>query len=481
MPFNSQAIPQLRLFSREQCEAIHFASLEILRRTGVQVHHPEAIELLSQTDALISDHNLVRFPPALVEWALNQAPSRIALCKRGSSEAAIEMEGMNVAFGPGSDCLNYLDPRTGQHRLFKTADVIDCYRLVDATKELDFCMSMGIPSDLDCISPYRHQFALMIQNTSKPILFISEDKADCEAIVAMAAAAAGGIENLRLNPTLLGYSQVITPLIHEETSTGKLLYLADMGIPIVHQPSPMMGGTAPMSMAGALALGNAEVLSALVLHQLKRQGSPFVYGNGLHHMDMHTTISVYGAPEFDLARVAVAELARYYQLPHWGYSGVSDSCILDEQAAADATASVMAALLSGQHLSHDVGYLEAGLTTSPEMIVFTAEIIGRMKHFMRGLPLDAASFSLDLIHEVGPGGTYLTSEHTFQHFRESWQPDFFNRQRKDEWVRRGSLRLGQRAREKAVAVIDSHQPAPISDRLRDEISYILAASEKLRK
>ena len=94
-------------------------------------------------------------------------------------------------------------------------------------------------------------------------------------------------------------------------------------------------------------------------------------------MDMRTTISVYGAPEFELARVAMSEMARYYNLPTWGYAGYTDSSIMDEQAAADATSSVIVALLSGQHLAHDVGYLEAGLTTSPEMIVFTDEVIDR--------------------------------------------------------------------------------------------------------
>ena len=111
----------------------------------MRVYHAEALQLLRQAGALISDENLVRIPPDLVEWALVGAPSRIVLCRRGSSEAAVKMEGMNTSFGSGSDCPNFLDPRTGEHRLFKAVDVIDCIRLVDALEELDFCMSMGIP------------------------------------------------------------------------------------------------------------------------------------------------------------------------------------------------------------------------------------------------------------------------------------------------------------------------------------------------
>jgi trimethylamine---corrinoid protein Co-methyltransferase len=481
MSFSLQAVPRFQLFSREQCEAVHHATLDILRRTGTRVYHEEALKLLKEAGCLVSDDTLVKYPPALIEWALAQAPSNIALCSRGSSRAAFRLEAMNVAFGTGSDCRNYLDPRTGKHRLFTAADIIDCIRLVDACSELDFCMSMGIPSDIDAIKPYGYQFSLLIQNTAKPVVFVADDRADCEAIVAMAAAVAGGYESLRLNPSLLGYSQVTTPLVHNEDSTGKLLYLAGMAVPIVHQPSPMMGGTAPMSMAGALAIGNAEVLSSLVIQQLKRQGAPFLYGGGQHHMDMQTTISVYGAPEFDLERVAVAEMARYYNLPSWGYAGCSDSCILDEQSAADATASVMAAVLSGQNLVHDIGYLEAGLTTSPEMILFTTEIISRMRQFARGISLDPEAFALDLIDEVGPGGTFLTDEHTFRHFRDFWKPAFFSRRRRDEWISEGSPRLGDRIREKTIAIMESHRPEELSVQLRQEISYILTQSEKTRK
>jgi trimethylamine--corrinoid protein Co-methyltransferase len=467
------AFPAMAMLSREQCKTVHLASLEILRRTGVRVHHQEALKLLAETDAVITDQNLVRFPPGLVEWALSRAPSRIALCKRGSDELSAPLQGRHVNFGPGSDCPNYLDPRTGQHRPFTTDDLIGAIHLVDALPELSFCMSMGIPTGVDTAHLYRQQFALMLQHTTKPIVFVCDDRADCEAIVAMAAAAAGGLEQLRLNPTLLLYSEPTTPLQHSATATAKLLYMAEQALPIVHSPAPMMGGTAPVSLAGGLALGNAEVLSSLVMHQIRRPGAPFVYGQGLHHMDMKTTISVYGAPEFQLARVLVAEMGRYYGLPTWGYAGHSDACAMDEQAAADAAFSVLVALLTGTNLVHDVGYLEAGLTTSPEMIVFTAELISMMRRFMAGVRLDAESLALEVIHQVGPGGDFLTADHTLQHFRALWQPALMSRQRMDDWVREGGRRLGERLREKTVAILDAHQPEPLPDGVREEIAYIL--------
>jgi trimethylamine--corrinoid protein Co-methyltransferase len=471
------AFPQLGLLTRTQCQSLHEASLEILRRTGVRVYHSEAVSLLQEAGAFVTDSNLVRFSPGLVEWALEQAPSRIVLCRRGSKEIQVALEGRKVNFGPGSDCPNYLDPRTGERRPFTRADVIDAIHVVDALPQLQFCMSMGIPAGIPAANPYRHQFALMLEHTIKPIIFVCHDRDDCEVIVAMAALAAGGEEALRLNPTLLLYSEPSTPLRHTETAIGKLLYMAEQSLPVVHSPAPMMGGTAPVTLAGGLALGNAEVLSSLVIHQLKRPGAPFVYGVQAHHMDMKTTISVYGSPEYQLARVMSAEMGRFYGLPTWGNAGMSDSCVLDEQAALDATFSVMVALLSGVNLAHDVGYLEAGLTTSPEMMVLTAEIIDMMRQFVGGVNLDAESLALDVIDRVGPGGDYLTAAHTLRHFRETWQPALVNRQRLDDWIAGGRQRLGDRLRDKTVALMEAPGPEPLPDSVRAEVAYLLNSSK----
>ena len=475
MDHNARVYPRLGMMTPDHCQTIHRASLEILRRTGARVFHQGALDLLRDADVHVSEGNLVRFQPSIVEWALSQAPSRIPLCRRGSAVVAASLEGKVVNYGTGSDCPNYLDPRTGGRRPFTAGDLIDAIHVVDALPELAFCMSMGIPSDLGTANAYRHQFSMMLQHTVKPIVFVCDDRADCEAISSMAAVVAGGRDQLRLNPTLLLYSEPSTPLKHSETATGKLLYMARERLPIVHSPAPMMGGTSPVTLAGGLALGNAEVLSSLVIHQLAHPGAPFVYGSGLHHMDMKTTISVYGAPEFQLARLAVAEMGRHYGLPTWGYAGHSDSCIMDGQAAADAAFSVLIAELAGHNLVHDVGYLEGGLTTSPEIIVFTAEMISMMRYFAGGFRIDGESLALDVIDQVGPGGDFLTSGHTLEHFRSLWQPSLFDRRRAEEWEAGGQNRLGDRLRDKTIALIEDHRTEQLPDAVREEIHYILRA------
>ncbi len=464
--------PRLTMLGRDDCKQIHQASCQILSRTGVKVYNARGQALLRAAGAMV-DGDLARIPPALVEQALVSVPHAFALYQRGTQQVALELDGRHSYFGPGSDTLRYLDPRTGQRRNYRLKDVADCIRLCDALPDIGFVMSVGIPRDVPVDRSYRHQFAAMLRHTTKPIVFVCNDLADIEAIGAMAAAAAGGMAALSRHPTLLLYSEPTTPLSHGAEAVDKLLYCAEHRLPVTHSPAPMMGGTAPVTLAGAVALGNAEMLSGLVLHQLQQPGAPFLYGHGVHHLDMKEMISVYGAPEFQLARVMAAEMGRFYQLPVWGYAGHSDSKVLDSQAAADTQLSVLVALLAGTNLNHDVGYLESGLAASPALMVLADEIISASRRFAGGVRLDAEALALEAIQAVGPGGEFMSHDHTLAHWRELWLPRVFDRQRLDPWLEQGGKNVEARLIEKTVALMDEHQVEPLPAAVEAEIEAIL--------
>jgi len=468
----------MTMLGQEDRLRIHQASCEILRRTGVQVHNRAALDLLKQAGALVKEE-LVKIPPSMVEWALASAPDRFNLYRRGSEEIAIQLDGKGVYFGTGSDTLHYLDPRSGNRREFMLADIADCMHVLDALPEISFVMSTGVPRDVPEETYYRYQFATMLRHTSKPIVFVCNDLKDIEAIGAMAAVVAGGMERLAQFPNILLYSEPSTPLQHSREATEKLLYCAEHAIPVTHSPAPMMGGTAPITIAGAVALGNAEMLSGLVMHQLKNSGAPFLYGHGVHHLDMKTMVSVYGAPEYQLARVMAAEMGRFYNLPVWGYAAHSDSKVLDGQAAADAQFSVLIALLAKTNLNHDVGYLESGLTNSPEYMVLTDEIISMSRKFVEGVRIDDETLALDVIDEVGPGGQFMTHNHTMNNWRALWTPQLFDRQRLDRWEKRGAKDINARVREKTLALMDEHQIPPLPENVDAEIESILKAGQSV--
>lgn len=468
--FVAYQTPQFTLLSEDQLQEIHLAALEVLRRTGIRFHHPRALGMLKEAGAFISDGNLVKFPSSLVKAALASAPSRITLCGR-DGEPAMHLEGNKVYFGTGSDCLNLLDPFTGEHRKFVEADLSDAYRLCDALPNIHFVMSIGLPSDSDPASTYDVQMIHMLEDTTKPIVFVTNDLASCQRAIDMAAAVAGGYEALREQQHILLYSEPSSPLQQSKTAVDKLILMAENDLPVVHSPGPQMGAVAPITMAGGLVMSLAEILSSLVVHQLTRPGAPFVFGAGVHHMDMKSMQICYASPEFQLTKAAVAELGRWYGLPTWGYAGCSDAKIMDEQAALEAMLSVIMAKLSGANLVHDVGYMESGLTCSYEMILLTDEMVAMTDNLVKGIEVNQDTLMVDELHRVGPGGHFLDTETTLARFRDYWFPTLLDRQIRSRWLNRGGMPLGQRLNERVKEIIAEHRapelPTEISHRLRE--------------
>ena len=464
--------PQFAVLSEDELQKLHLGALEVLRRTGVRFHHREALNMLEEAGAFVSDGNLVKFPSRLVEEALASAPERVVMCDR-DGEAAMYLEGQNVYFGTGSDCLNLLDYETGEPRKFTREDLVAGYHLCDALPNIDFVMSIGIPADVDPIVAYDVQMALMLEHTTKPIVFVTDDLASCRRAIDMAAAVAGGDEALREQQHILLYSEPSSPLQQSETAVDKLLLMAEQELPVVHSPGPLMGGTAPITMAGGLVMSLAEILSGLVVHQMTNPGTPFVFGAGLHHMDMRSTQICYGGPEFQLTKAAVAELGRWYSMPTWGYAGCSDAKVMDEQAAAEAMLSVLMAKLTGANLIHDVGYMESGLATSFEMIVLTDELISMVDSLINGIEVSDETLMLDELDEVGPGGHFLNTEATMARFRDFWYPDLLSREIRETWQERGGTTLGERLAEKVQTIIQEHRPEPLAADKKEQVQKIL--------
>jgi trimethylamine---corrinoid protein Co-methyltransferase len=466
-----------RMLTDAQLDEVHLASLEILRRTGVRVHEAETLAVLGDAGCVITDGNLVRFPAAVVEEALLHVPSRVVLCNR-TGEPRLLLEGHRTYFGTGSDLPNTLDLETGQRRLSLLSDVENTARLADSLPNLDFVMSMALPSDVPVSTSDRYSFLAMIENTIKPTVFTAWDEQGLADMIAMAQAVAGGAEELRLKPFLLAYLEPSSPLQHSEVVLRKIRLMVEQGLPFVYAPGPIEGATAPVTSAGSLAMANAEVLSGLAIAQLWHKGTPFVWGSGSGPMDMRTVISTYATPEFMLHCMAMAELAHYYyHVPVWGFSGCSDSKLSDIQAGIESTLWILWTALSGANLVHDVGYLESGLTCSYEMIVLCDEIIGFVRRLMGGIEITPETLALDAIHEVGPGGHFLTTAHTMRNFRRVWYPNVFDHRAYADWLEAGQPTAIQRAREIARDTVAAHTPIPLPAGTVETVRAIVAEAD----
>lgn len=466
-----------RLFTDAQLSEIHFAALEILRRTGVRVYDDEALNLLHGAGCVIEDKTLVKFPASVVEDALLYAPSRIVLCDR-NGDPRVYLEGHNTYFGTGSDLPNTLDLETGERRPSLLSDVENSARLIDYLPNLDFAMSMALPSDVPAETADRYSFLAMIKNTIKPVVFTAWDETGLKDIINMAQAVVGSADKLSPNPFLLAYLEPTSPLQHSKEAVRKLLLMADYKLPVVYAPGAIEGASAPVTPAGSLAMSSAEALSGLVIAQLRRKGTPFVWGSGGGPLDMRTAIFSYGSPEFMLHCMGMAELGHYYyHIPVWGFSGCSDSKLPDIQAGIESALWILWTALSGANLVHDIGYVESGLTCSYEMIVVCDEIISFVRRLLGGVNLSREMMALDVIHEVGPGGSYIETLHTLNHFDKVWYPRIFDRRTYGAWVDAGKPTAIKTASEIAREAICKHEASPLSTSTLETLNDIISESD----
>ena len=378
-------------------------------------------------------------------------------------------------YGPGSDCLNIIDHRTGERRQPVLQDIVERMIVADALPNIDFVMSMMLPVDVPQAVADRYQMEAMLNYTSKPIVFVTTEFSGCVDAVEMAEAVAGGAEALRRNPMAACYINVTTGLRHNEEALQKLLYLAGKGLPALYVPVALGGATAPITLAGCQVIWNVGALVGLVLSQLKREGAPFIVtGWGASGLDMRTLIQPYAGPD----RRGIAQaMGHFYGLPMFSLAGCSDSKCIDQQAGIEAALTLMATTLAGGHIVHDVGYLESGLCYSLAQLVVCDEIVGWLEHFMRGVEVNDETLALDLIHEVGPDGQYLDTKHTMAHYRGRWYPKLIDRDNYDNWLSKGGKTLEQRAAERVEAILVEHKPEPLPKDVAQRVHAIVERAE----
>jgi trimethylamine---corrinoid protein Co-methyltransferase len=488
-------MPRARLivWDDDACWRVHKATLDLLAETGVEVRHQPSLELLRDAGARI-EGTRARIPSDMIDNALNAAPRRFVVKARPGAAAAgkaanghagaggagavpgaasatadLELVDGNSFFGTGSDCVYHCDPDSGERRQTRTADIEGMAALGERLANIDFVMSMGLPSDVAMAAGDLAQFAAMLAGTRKPLLTTAHDSAALAQMCAMAELC-GEAESFAC------YAMPNPPLMHSAEALDKVIGCARMNIPLVYAPAPAMGTTAPASIAATVVVGNAETLSGLVIHQLAQAGAPFVYGVGVGAFDMRTAVDVYAAPEHFLGNAAACDLARFYGLPSFAYAAVADAKIFDEQWAAEAGITAVLGALSRATLLHDVGYLESGMQSSYETIVLGNELVGYARSLLREVGVEAEALALAEITAVGPGGNHLNRPYTRTHHREVWTPELFDRAVFDRWHAAGATTLKERVQARTAALRAEPRAFTLDPSVREQLDAALATA-----
>jgi trimethylamine--corrinoid protein Co-methyltransferase len=469
----------LRVLEKDQLDAIHGATLEVLERTGVLVNSEEALDLLEKKGLAVDrKKKIVKMPEPVVADAIKSCKSNFKWHARSEKHSVEVVDGRTKA-GPGAECVYYIDPDTDLARAPTLRDGIRCCRLLDSLDTVQIAYLPMFASDVPDDSRRLICMVAGLVHSSKLTFGGSTDRSDVEMAIRLGEAVMGGRDELRKRPLFAGYVDPISPLAHEHTMLEALLGYAQMDMPVFVTVMALAGGTAPASIAGLLVQQNAEVLSSIVLATTVTKSPKIVYGSVSCPLDMRTGMSATGAPEFSLIGVGAVQLAKYYNIP--SNMGVqSDSKAVDEQAAYEKAFSALAAAAAGADFSDlFIGSTEAFNTYSPVQLVIDDEIASMAIRFTQGIEVNDQTLSVETMAKVGPMGNYLKQRDTMVAFRkEHSSPKLSDRWTRMRWDQAGSKDAKKRARERMDEILRSHVPEPLEPDVRKGLNALLAEHAK---
>ncbi len=466
---------QLTVLTEQEIEAIHTATLRILNEVGIVLTEPQAREMLTGAGAKVQGER-VYLPPDLVERTVAQCPSKVTLHGR-SGEAKVWGDGSLQWHNLGGAHSVY-EPRTGARRPAMLQDVRDSTRLLDAldgvTNITPFFTPQDVPGPLMSLAMYRHA----LPHTTKPLQGPGVQTADeVELAVRMASVIGPPAEVLSL-----GISP-ISPLIFPDDVVRSMMATARHEVTLTPLPCPTAGATAPMSLAGALAQQNAEVLASVVLAQLARPGLSIIYCGRLAMMEPQTAHSVWGGVELGLASAATVQIAHRYGLPVNVYGLSTNSHVLDIQSGYERALNAAIPALAGADELSGIGEMEAGVMGSFAQMVCDNEIAASVRRLRRGFVVDEGALGVSVIAKVMDGSrNFLDQMHTVRHLRagEMLLTQLAERRPWDAWEKDERQGMAERAQAEAERLLSEHEVPPLTQDQAKELEAVwIEAKQKL--
>ncbi len=449
------------LIPADAAQKIHDTSLSLLEDPGIRLEHDEICQLLISRGARSgAASDIIKIPRKLVQEALELCPRQVELTDRA---------GQAVSLGPESESTFWSVPgmsiwKGGRHRLFTSGDMAEMARLLEQLENVSVVFGMAMEDVLPAARDIKG-LEIMARNSRKHLRVLCFTPEGASTLKEMKKVV-GNHPWFSIGFTAHG------PLRWTHLALEIYKNSAGAGIPVTVNGEPMAGTSGPITLAGTAAVGNAEILAGLVVNQLLEPGRPSIYNLGLAHIfDMRTAIAVTGAPENALLACLSGLMGRFYQLPSASWVS-TEAMTPDPQAALEKMFGYYTHLASGVSAIWGIGQLESELTISPAQAVIDNEMISYLKKFQRGFDTDPGSIALELIREVGIGGSFLDTSHTLRKCRtEFFYPRLLCRKRRGQWNEEGSPRLEQ----KAEALAEELIKRPVSNGLSEE--QILALEE----
>jgi len=464
---------RFEILTKTQLEKVHATSLRILEQIGLDFGYAPAIEVLKKGGAKI-DGQRVFFPPGLVEEQIKKPPAEFTLYAR-NPEHNVVIGGRHTVFAPGYGAPFVTDLDNGR-RQATLIDFENFVKLTGASANQDLLSGTVVePTDIPAEIRHARMLYASVKNSDKCFMGSTMGARAARDCLQMASILFGSRAELASNPVIFGIVGALTPLKYDARMLEALMEYAAAGQPQIIASLAIAGATGPVTMAGNLALQNAEVMAGIVLAQLVREGTPVIFGGVSTNAEMRNGTLSIGSPEMAINAAATAQMTRYYGLPVRGGGAVCDAKLPDAQASYESMMNLLMARLSGiNFVLHSAGILESFNCMSYEKFIIDDEMCGMVKRIKRGYEVNLDTLAFDVIKEVGPGGHFLDKDHTFDHFRtEFYQPQLSNREDFVSWQAGGSFQSLESANKKYKDILETYEaPELPADVDKDLLKFI---------
>jgi trimethylamine--corrinoid protein Co-methyltransferase len=468
---------KLEVLSQEDISKIHEATLWIIEHVGVKFPSERALTIWGEAGADI-DHErmIVKAGPAIIETALKQCPGAYSLAARDPAQDLV-LDGNHVYLGTDGCGVEVIDIETQKLRTSTLQDVKDIARIADAVEEIAFHWVPVSAQDTPVQTRGLHEIAAIWESSTKHVQTESiYSPHEARAAISMAAMIAGGSDELRKRPVLSLMQCSASPLGHDGGSVDAALLAAEAGIPTGFMTMAACLTTGPATLAGNLAVGNAEVIAGTALLQLAHPGAPVFYAAAQTASDLRTGAYTGGGPEDFLFGGATNALADFYGIPLSMGSFATGAKEPNWQAGIDNSLSTFMASAVMSDMLLGAGFLHGSRVWSFAEMMMDCEIFSIIRQMMQGIAVDDETLALEAVAAVGPSGNFLTQKHTRRHMHDIFVPEFMDRRTYSTWEsKKDDARDWALA--KARKTLAEHQPEPLDPALSREFARLIESVE----
>jgi len=474
--------PKLRVnvLNADQIAEIREGTLHVLKTVGVHFPSERALQIFINHGAQVDRKSqIVRLSPELVLDAMSLAPRTYTLSGR-SEGTDLTLDGTASHFSTDGSGTETIDFKTGEYRPSTKADVAMMAHVADYLSSISFYWPIVSAQDFRQLAPL-HELDASFNNTVKHIqsvTIIGDELA--RSSLQMAEVIAGSKENLRKHPPLSSLVCTIAPLGQDKHGIEGAMIFAEAGVPVGFMAMPNIGSTSPATMGGALVVGNAEVVSAMVLMQLVAPGAPVFHSVLASVMDPRSGDYIASISEKYLCNAAAVQLAHDWGVPSLGGAFSMDSPEPGSwQLGRDSVYTSLFAPMVGAEMVEGLGLLRAATLLLPEQIIYDDEIYHTHRVFAEGIDTSIDKLALDVIETVGPGGHFLAQKHTRRSIRDIWLPKLTHPA--PTMGEQPASDIRERARATFERILTEHQPEPLPEIIQSEIKNIMKAAEEGKK